>query len=122
MKTENRPKLSKWKQILLLQAVVFVYSIISMLSKYVSGFIKSYGLFSWQVVCGVGCVFLALAVYAFFWQKILKKVDLSIAYSNKAVGLLWTLVWAAVLFGEKTTAVNVIGLLMICAGVVVVTT
>ena len=122
MKTENRPKLSKCKQILLLQAVVFVYSIISMLSKYVSGFIKSYGLFSWQVVCGVGCVFLALAVYAFFWQKILKKVDLSIAYSNKAVGLLWTFVWSAVLSSEKITTVNVMVLLMICAGVVVVTT
>ena len=119
---KNSQKISKWKQIIVLQAIVFVYSIISMLSKYVSGFIKSYGLFSWQVVLGVGGVFLALAVYAFFWQKILKKVDLSIAYSNKAVGLLWTLVWAAALFGEKVTLVNVVGLVMICIGVIVVTT
>lgn len=93
-----------------------------MLSKYVSGFLKEYGLFSWQVVFGVGGVFAALAVYAFFWQKILKKVDLSIAYSNKAVGLLWTLVWAAALFGETVTVFNVIGLIMICIGVAVVTT
>ncbi len=119
---KSSQKISKWKQIVVLQAVVFVYSIISMLSKYVSGFIKSYGLFSWHVVLGVGGVFLALAVYAFFWQKILKKVDLSIAYSNKAVGLLWTLVWAAALFGEKVTLVNVVGLVMICIGVIVVTT
>ena len=49
-------------------------------------------------------------------------MDLSIAYSNKAVGLLWTLVWAAALFGEKVTLVNVVGLVMICIGVIVVTT
>ncbi|MCD7715484.1 MAG: hypothetical protein LUI39_03390 [Lachnospiraceae bacterium] len=110
-----------WRHILMLQIVVFVYSMISMLSKQVSSLISAYGLFSWQTVCGVGSVFLALAIYAFFWQKILKRVDLSVAYANKAVGLLWTLLWSSLMFQETISAGNVLGLVIICAGVLVVT-
>lgn len=110
-----------WKQIAVLQLVVFVYSLNSMLSKCVSRQISLHGIFSVQVIGGVAGVLLALAVYAFFWQKILKRVDLSVAYANKAVGLLWTLVWASLLFGETVTVRNVVGLLVICAGVLLVT-
>ncbi|MCD7763081.1 MAG: hypothetical protein LUI14_07750 [Lachnospiraceae bacterium] len=110
-----------WRHILMLQVIVFVYSMISMLSKQVSSLISANGLFSWQTICGVGGVFLALAIYAFFWQKILKKVDLSVAYANKAVGLLWTLLWSSLMFQEKISAGNVLGLVIICAGVLVVT-
>lgn len=110
-----------WKQIAVLQFAVFVYSFISMLSKCISSQIGAHGLFSAQVLGGLAGVFFALAVYAFFWQKILKKVDLSVAYANKALGLLWTLLWAALLFGEQITWRNVLGLLVICAGVILVT-
>ena len=66
VKTEKRPRLSKWKQILLLQAVVFVYSIISMLSKYVFYQViwivfLAGGLWRRMCVFGTGslCIFLA---------------------------------------------------------------
>ncbi|MCD8155615.1 MAG: EamA family transporter [Clostridiales bacterium] len=121
METKKEKKKSSWKMILLLQVVVFIYSMISSLSKSVSSLISNWGLFSWQALGGIFVVFLALGVYAFFWQRILKKVELSVAYANKAVGLLWTLVWAALLFGEKITPGNVVGLVVICAGVLVVT-
>lgn len=121
MKEKKNPPKFNWKQIAALQLVVFVYSFISMLSKCVSMQIKDHGLFSIQVIGGLAGFFCALAVYAFFWQKILKKVDLSIAYANKAVGLLWTLVWAALLFGETVTIKNIVGLLVICIGVMMVT-
>lgn len=121
MKEKRKPARFNWKQIALLQMIVFVYSFISMLSKCVSMQIKLHGLFSIQVLGGLAGFFCALAVYAFFWQKILKKVELSVAYANKAVGLLWTLVWAGLLFGEAVTIRNVVGLLVICAGVMMVT-
>lgn len=120
MKEKSLKKIN-WKQIVVLQAVVFVYSFISMLSKVISMQIKAHGLFSLPVIAGMAGFFLALAVYAFFWQKILKKTELSVAYANKAVGLLWTLVWAALLFGETVTIRNLIGMLVICAGVLLVT-
>lgn len=121
MKEKKNPVRFNWKQIAALQVVVFVYSFISMLSKCVSLQIKAHGLFSIQVIAGLFGFFCALALYAFFWQKILKKVDLSVAYANKAVGLLWTLVWAAMLFEETVTIRNGIGLLVICGGVMMVT-
>lgn len=83
--------------------------------------IKNHGLFSVPVLLGLMGFFLSLAVYAFFWQKILKRVELSVAYANKAAGLLWTLVWSAFFFGEQVTVRNMIGLLVICAGVLMVT-
>ena len=121
MKEKKKTAGINWKQILVLQAVVFVYSFISMLTKCVSFLIRDHGIFSLQVLGALAGVFCALAVYAFFWQKILKRVDLSVAYANKAAGLLWTLVWAGMLFGETITVRNIAGLLVICAGVLMVT-
>ncbi len=120
MKERKKTRI-KWKELAALQLIVFVYSLISMLSKCVSMEIRKYGFFSGQVLLGLTGFFLALAVYAFFWQKILKKVELSVAYANKAAGLLWTLVWSAFFFGEQVTFKNVAGLLVICAGVLMVT-
>lgn len=117
---ESRKKIN-WKQIAILQAAVFVYSFISMLSKCASSLLKAHGLFSWQVILAGFGIVLALAVYAFFWQKILKKTELSVAYSNKAAGLLWSLVWSVFLFGEKITVYNVIGLVIIVIGVMLIT-
>ena len=110
-----------WKQILKLQAVVFVYSFISMLLKYASLLSVKYGWFSWQVALSLSGILAALAVYAYFWQKIIKKMDLSVAYSNKALGLFWTLMWAALLFEEKITWQNVLGMAVVCAGVFLIT-
>lgn len=110
-----------WLQILVLQLMVFAYSYISTLAKKVSGLKTEYGLFSLPFLLGLGGIFAALAAYAFFWQKVLKRVDLSIAYSNKAVGLLWTLLWAPKMFGEQITVKNVAGILIICIGVLIVT-
>lgn len=118
---EKKKQVVNWKQILILQIMVFAYSYISTFTKKVSALKAEYGLFSIQVFLGLAGIFLALAVYAFFWQKVLKKVDLSIAYSNKAIGLLWTLLWAPGMFGEKITVRNVCGLLVIVLGVLVVT-
>lgn len=119
-KERKTPKISL-RQIAVLQLAVFVYSFISMLSKCVSAQIGAHGLFSVPVLGGLAGIFCALVVYAFFWQKILKRTDLSVAYANKAVGLLWTLLWSAVIFREQITWQNVLGLLVICAGVIMVT-
>lgn len=121
MKKTKKPAGINWKELAALQIIVFVYSLISMMSKCVSMGIKNHGLFSVPVLLGLMGFFLSLAVYAFFWQKILKRVELSVAYANKAAGLLWTLVWSAFFFGEQVTVRNMIGLLVICAGVLMVT-
>lgn len=62
---------------------------------------------------------LMLLAYAFFWQKILKKFDLSVAYANLGVYIIWGLIWGAVFFGEQIKLNNVIGALVVISGIVV---
>ena len=118
-KKDKKPGI-RWKELAFLQVVVFVYSVLSMCSKLVSAMIRDYGLFSLPSV-GAGCLFMgSMALYAFFWQQILRRVDLHVAYANKAMGLLWSLLWSVLLFHETLSLRSIIGLLAVCVGVVLV--
>ena len=55
-----------------------------------------------------------------FRSQIIKKFDLSIAYANRAIALLWSMVWAAVFFHEGITVQNIIGVLIVLAGTIIV--
>jgi drug/metabolite transporter (DMT)-like permease len=61
-----------------------------------------------------------LVSYSFFWQLIIARTDISIAYANKGVVILWGLVWSIVFFGEKLTVNNFIGSSFIIVGIVVI--
>ena len=60
---------------------------------------------------------IVLGIYALLWQQVIKKFELSIAYANKAITLLWALVWGIVIFHEQITAGKVIGILLVMAGI-----
>lgn len=63
-----------------------------------------------------------LGVYAIMWQQIVKRHDLSVAYVNRSLGLLWSLMWSALLFRETITVNNLIGAIIIISGVILVNT
>ncbi|MBQ8914057.1 MAG: transporter [Lachnospiraceae bacterium] len=67
-----------------------------------------------------GVVFLDLAVYAIVWQQILKKLPLVTAYANKAITVIWGLLWGMLIFKEKITIFNVLGALVIIFGIYMV--
>ncbi len=48
------------------------------------------------------------------------KFELSVAYANKSVYLIWSQIWAVLIFGEVLSIKNVIGLLVVLIGVLVV--
>ncbi len=77
-----------------------------MLSK---GFILYYGL-----------EIFILGIYAILWQQIIKKFQLTVAYVNRAVALLWSLLWSVIFFKETITLNNVVGAVIIIIGIVVV--
>ena len=67
-------------------------------------------------------VFLALmigncGIYAIAWQQVIKKFSLSTAYANKSVYLLWSQIWAVVIFHENLSVRNIIGILVVLTGV-----
>ncbi len=102
-----------WKDILMLQAVFFIYSISSVVSKFASG----RELFSIGFLLFYGLDVLVLGVYALLWQQVIKKFELSVAYANKAVTLLWALVWGIFLFHEEISFFKAAGILMVAAGI-----
>ena len=65
-------------------------------------------------------VLLDLAIYAIVWQQILKKLPLVSAYANKAVTVIWGLIWGMVIFKESLTIWNVIGAIVIIIGIYIV--
>ena len=68
------------------------------------------------VLC-YGIEILILGAYAICWQQIIKKVDISVAYSNRASAIFWSTLWAAVVFHEHISVQNIIGIIVIFAGI-----
>ena len=65
-------------------------------------------------------MFFVCFLYAFCWQKIIKKFDLNIGYANRSVYLLWSQIWAVSIFGEHLSTQNIVGLIIVLVGVIVV--
>ena len=58
-----------------------------------------------------------IALYAILWQQVLKRIELSTAYLFKGKTLIFTMLFAALLFGEAITIPNIIGSVIIIAGI-----
>lgn len=107
--------------IVLIQGMVLLYSFVSMLSKVASNFLKSDGFFSFSFLGTFIGMIIGLGVYAILWQIVLKKVDLTVAYANKGLVLLWSLLWSVVFFHEKISWNNVVGVVLVIVGIIMVT-
>lgn len=67
-----------------------------------------------------GLVLLDMMVYAILWQQILKKLPLTVAFANKAVTIIWGIIWGMLMFNEPVNIKKVIGGIIIIAGIVLV--
>ena len=116
----NAPKHVKTtiKSILLLQLVVMIYTLSTVAAKFASGF----AFLSPGFIGCYGLEIVILGVYALLWQQIIKRFDLSVAYANRSIALLWSMLWAVVFFHETVTIQNVIGAAVVIAGTIVVNT
>ena len=65
-----------------------------------------------------GGEFLLLGLYALGWQQILKRLPLTVAYTNKAVTLVWSMVFGALLFHEEVRPKQILGCALAVLGVV----
>ena len=64
-----------------------------------------------------GMSILILGIYAILWQQILKKFNLTTAFFNKAVVVIWGMLWGAIFFQEKITIKMIIGVIIVLIGV-----
>jgi len=58
-----------------------------------------------------------LGVYAIGWQQVIKRLPLTTAYANRAVTIIWGIVWGSLLFHEQLNAQKIAGALVVLAGV-----
>ncbi len=65
-------------------------------------------------------VILNLGVYAIVWQQIIKYLPLTTAYANKAIGIVWGILWGIVIFGEQLKWNMIVGAVIVIIGVIVV--
>lgn len=64
-----------------------------------------------------GISILILGIYAILWQQILKKFTLTTAFFNKAVTIIWGMLWGILFFKEKITFNMIIGTIVVLVGV-----
>lgn len=106
------------RDMLLLQAVFLIYSISSVVSKLAS----EKELLSMEFILLYGLDVVVLGIYALLWQQVIKKFELSIAYANKAVTLVWALIWGIFLFHEQITTGKVVGIILVMLGILILNT
>lgn len=61
-----------------------------------------------------------MGIYAMLWQQIIKRFELSIAYANRSMAVVWSMVWAVVFFHNEITINNIIGVFLVVAGTIVI--
>ena len=115
-KAENKPQKSNAKFYVLLHILLGIYSLSGVCSKLAGeqeflslGFCFYYGL-----------IILNLFIYAVVWQQLLKHLNLTTAFCNKAVNIIWGLLWGFIIFKESISWNMILGAVIVIAGVIIV--
>ncbi len=114
MKKMKNGKTNRFLVFLLLHVLLVVFSFGGVFSKLASHF----EFFSFRFCACYGGLILILGIYAICWQQIIKRVPLTLAYANKAVTVIWGMIWGVLFFHEIITVTKVIGAVIVIAGVV----
>jgi multidrug transporter EmrE-like cation transporter len=112
--------MARAKDYLMLHICILVFSFTSVFSKaaanrYNAAGFGDKGLFFFAFLMLSVC-----AIYAFFWQRVIKNIPLNVAYANRSAYLVWGQVWAVSIYGEHLSLRNIIGLITVIVGVITV--
>ena len=91
-----------------------VYSLSDVCSKTAAGA----PFMSFRFLFFYGCVLGLLGVYAIGWQQVIRRLPLTEAFANRAVTVLWGIVWGVLFFQEQVSGLRLAGAALIMAGVV----
>lgn len=99
-----------------LQIGIIIFSFGPILSNYASAFEYSEYRFQFSYLL----IILIFLIYFYIWQETLKNMSLSIAYSYRSLILIWNLVWAYLFADQTITLFNLIGAILILAGIITI--
>lgn len=109
---------SKVFPFILLHIILFVYSLGGICSKLAS----QQEFMSFKFILFYGFVLINMAVYAVLWQQVLKRMPLTTAFSNKAITIVWGILWGVMFFNESITVGKIVGCILIIIGLIVTVT
>ncbi len=97
-----------------LHLLLAVYSLSDVCSKTAAGA----PFMSFRFLFFYGCVLGLLGVYAIGWQQVIRRLPLTVAFANRAVTVVWGIVWGVLFFQEQVSPMRLAGAALIMAGVV----
>ena len=106
--------MDKIRTMILLNVILMIYSLSGFFSKSAAGC----SFFSPKFIVLYGIMLLILGVYAVCWQQIIKRLPLTLAYANKAVTIVWGILWGFIFFGESVSTGKLAGAGLVIMGVV----
>lgn len=112
--------MGKTKDYIQLHLNILLFSFTSVFSKLASTAFNKDGLYSRSLYLFIFLMIVNCGIYALAWQKVIKKFSLSTAYANRSVYMIWSQIWAVMIFHENLSIPNVIGILVVLTGVLVV--
>ena len=105
---------SKIKVLVILHLMLMLYSMSGIFSKLAA----QETFLSLRFCLYYGGIILLLGLYAIGWQQIIKILPLTTAFANKAVSVVWGIIWGCLIFKESITIGKVIGAILVVSGVV----
>lgn len=65
-----------------------------------------------------GVMILILGFYAIGWQQIIKRLPLTVAFANRAITIVWGIIWGVLFFHETISLAKILGACLVITGVV----
>lgn len=105
-----------------LHLCILVFSMTEIFGKFAAITYKQQGLYNAKFWVFLFLMLFVCVFYALCWQQVIKHFDLHTAYANRAMYLVWSQIWASVVFSEVITPKNILGMLIVMTGVILVST
>lgn len=103
----------KWLSYILLVLAVAIYACTGAFTRFAS----MSPFLSWQyILCVIGAVGV-IGIYAIIWQQLIQRMDISLAYMFKGLGVVFALLICHYVFDEVITMKNIVGAVIIIAGI-----
>lgn len=105
--------MKKWLSYIMLILAIAIYSTVGVLTRCAS----MYLFLSWQYILFVIGAVGVLGIYAIIWQQLIQRMEISLAYMFKGLGVVFALLICHYVFDEVITPHNIIGAIIIIAGI-----
>lgn len=102
------------KVLLFLNILLILYSAHTVCSKMAG----RYDFLSIEFCFFYALIIMLLGIYAIGWQQAIKRLPLTTAYANKALTVVWGMVFGSIFFKEEITLGKILGGILVIAGVV----